>query len=402
MTNKNKPEIRFMGFTEEWEQRKLNTLAEFNPKSNLPEIFEYVDLESVVGTKLVGHRTENRDSAPSRAQRLAKKNDVFYQTVRPYQKNNYLFDLPYDNYVFSTGYAQMRPIGNGYFLLTLVQEDKFVNRVLERSTGTSYPAINSNELAQLPVKVPADIEEQQKIGTFFKQLDDTIALHQRELELLKETKKGFLQKMFPKEGEKVPEIRFPEFTEEWEQRKLGNLATFSKGNGYTKNDLQESGDPIVLYGRLYTKYETVINDVDTFVIKKEKSVISEGNEVIVPASGESAKDISRASVINTAGLILGGDLNIIRPNKIINPVFLALTISSGSQQREMSKRAQGKSVVHLHNSDLKEVNLLYPSLKEQNKIGTFFKQLDDTIALHQRDLDLLKETKKGFLQKLFV
>ncbi|MFD2729180.1 restriction endonuclease subunit S [Enterococcus camelliae] len=126
---------------------------------------------------MIGHRTENRDSAPSRAQRLAKKNDVFYQTVRPYQKNNYLFDLSNANYVFSTGYAQMRPIGNGHFLLALVQEDKFVNKVLERSTGTSYPAINSNELAQLLVKVPIDIREQQKIGSFFKQLDETIVLH---------------------------------------------------------------------------------------------------------------------------------------------------------------------------------------------------------------------------------
>jgi len=197
---------------------------------------------------------------------------------------------------------------------------------------------------------------------------------------------------------KAPKLRFDGFDQDWEQRKLGNLAAFSKGNGYTKNDLQESGDPIVLYGRLYTKYETVINDVDTFVIKKEKSVISEGNEVIVPASGESAKDISRASVIDTAGLILGGDLNIIRPNVNINPIFLALTISNGSQQREMSKRAQGKSVVHLHNSDLKEVNLLYTSLKEQKKIGTFFKQLDDTIALHQRKLEQLKLLKQAFLQ----
>lgn len=196
MSNNTQPEIRFPGFMEDWEERKLNELAEFNPKSDLPERFEYVDLESVVGTELVRHRTENRYSAPSRAQRLAKKNDVFYQTVRPYQKNNYLFDLPYDNYVFSTGYAQMRPIGNGYFLLTLIQEEKFVNRVLERSTGTSYPAINSNDLAKLPVKVPADIQEQQKVGTFFKQIDNTITLHQRKLDLLKETKKGFLQKMF--------------------------------------------------------------------------------------------------------------------------------------------------------------------------------------------------------------
>ncbi|HGI1209610.1 TPA: restriction endonuclease subunit S, partial [Streptococcus pyogenes] len=181
----------------------------------------------------------------------------------------------------------------------------------------------------------------------------------------------------------------------------GELASFSKGNGYTKNDLVEFGEPIILYGRLYTKYETVIEKVDTFVNKKDKSIISEGSEVIVPASGESSEDISRASVVGKSGIILGGDLNIIKPVNYIDSIFLALTISNGSQQKEMSKRAQGKSVVHLHNSDLKQVNLLYPKLEEQQKIGSFFKQLDITIALHQRKLDLLKEQKKGYLQKMF-
>ncbi|MCT0048704.1 restriction endonuclease subunit S [Lactococcus lactis subsp. lactis] len=200
---------------------------------------------------------------------------------------------------------------------------------------------------------------------------------------------------------KVPELRFKGFTDEWEDCKLGELASFSKGNGYTKNDLVEFGDPIILYGRLYTKYETVIEKVDTFVNKKDKSIISEGSEVIVPASGESSEDISRASVVGKSGIILGGDLNIIKPINYIDSIFLALTISNGSQQKEMSKRAQGKSVVHLHNSDLKQVNILYPKLEEQQKIGSFFKQLDNIIALHQRKLDLLKEQKKGYLQKMF-
>ncbi|WP_224143287.1 restriction endonuclease subunit S [Leuconostoc gasicomitatum] len=200
---------------------------------------------------------------------------------------------------------------------------------------------------------------------------------------------------------KVPELRFAGFADDWEERKLGELASFSKGNGYTKNDLVEFGDPIILYGRLYTKYETVIEKVDTFVNKKDNSIISEGSEVIVPASGESSEDISRASVVGKSGLILGGDLNIIKPVNYIDSIFLALTISNGSQRQEMSKRAQGKSVVHLHNSDLKQVNLLYPKLEEQQKIGTFFKQLDCAIALHQRKLDLLKEQKKGYLQKMF-
>lgn len=200
---------------------------------------------------------------------------------------------------------------------------------------------------------------------------------------------------------RVPVIRFKGFSEAWEQRKLEELAAFSKGSGYTKNDLVEKGIPLVLYGRLYTKYETIITEVNTFTKMKDKSVVSKGNEVVVPSSGETAKDISRASVIEAEGFILGGDLNIIQPKRELNSIFLALTISNGEQQKEIIKRAQGKSVVHVYNTDLKQVKLSYPIFNEQQKIGDFFKQLDNTIALHQRKLEALKLMKKGFLQQMF-
>ncbi|WP_349550744.1 restriction endonuclease subunit S [Leuconostoc pseudomesenteroides] len=187
----------------------------------------------------------------------------------------------------------------------------------------------------------------------------------------------------------------------WEQRKLGEVATFSKGNGYSKSDLVDFGNPIILYGRLYTKYETIINHVDTFVLETENSVISKKNEVIVPASGESSEDISRASVVDKSGIILGGDLNIIQPFNFIDSIFLALTISNGSQKKEMAKRAQGKSIVHLHNSDLRKVNLVFPKLVEQQKIGAFFKQLDSVITQNERKIDLLKQLKQAYLQKIF-
>lgn len=192
----NVPEIRFAGFTDAWEQRKVEELAEFNPKAELPDTFEYVDLESVVGTEMIYHREENRATAPSRAQRLAKQGDLFYQTVRPYQRNNYLFEKPDNNYVFSTGYAQMRPQCDGYFLLCLVQNDLFVKYVLDRCTGTSYPAINANDLSDMDVEVPKDKTEQQQIGAFFRSLDNLITLHQRKLEKMKNIKKACLEKMF--------------------------------------------------------------------------------------------------------------------------------------------------------------------------------------------------------------
>ncbi|MGQ7368065.1 restriction endonuclease subunit S [Streptococcus suis] len=207
-----------------------------------------------------------------------------------------------------------------------------------------------------------------------------------------------------KEKSTVPRLRFPGFTDAWKQRKLGEVATFAKGNGYSKKDLVIKGSPIILYGRLYTKYETVISEVDTFVSvedNKNSVVYSEGGEVLVPASGESSLDIARASVVAKKGIILGGDINIIRLHSEIFPVFLALTISNGKQQKGLSKRAQGKSVVHLHNSDLKKVDLDFPTLPEQEAIGSFFSDLDQLITLHQRKLDDVKELKKALLQKMF-
>ena len=187
------PEVRFKGFTKDWEQRKVGELALFNPKDELPQTFEYVDLESVVGTEMLSHRTEVKSSAPSRAQRLAHTGDLFYQTVRPYQKNNYLFEKPDNNYVFSTGYTQMRPYVDGYFLLSLVQSERFVKAVLDNCTGTSYPAINANDLAEIEVAAPSDESEAQKIGTIFRSIDNLITLHQRKVEKIKTQRKALQQ-----------------------------------------------------------------------------------------------------------------------------------------------------------------------------------------------------------------
>ena len=182
---------------------------------------------------------------------------------------------------------------------------------------------------------------------------------------------------------------------------MGEVARFSKGSGYSKNDLVEHGKPIILYGRLYTNYQTIIDEIDTFTVEKNKSVISEGNEVLIPASGESAEEIARASAIEKSGIILGGDLNIIKILTKLSPHFLAITLSNGNQKLELSKKAQGKSVVHLRNSDLETVVLLHPTLPEQQKIGNLFKQLDRLITLHKRKWDDVILLKKALLQKMF-
>ena len=161
--------------------------------------------------------------------------------------------------------------------------------------------------------------------------------------------------------------------------------------------MTDAGTPIILYGRLYTKYQFAISEVDTFAVPRNSAVYSQGNEVIVPASGETAEDIARASAVEKSGVLLGGDLNILRPFDFINPLFLALAISNGEPQKELAKKAQGKSVVHIHNTDIQEVTIAYPSRTEQDRIVSVFRQLDNLITLHQREFAFLcKEKSKKF------
>jgi type I restriction enzyme S subunit len=183
---------------------------------------------------------------------------------------------------------------------------------------------------------------------------------------------------------------------------LGDVANFSKGTGYSKSDLKGTGSPIILYGRLYTKYETIIRNVDSFVVPKSGSVFSKGGEVIVPGSGETAEDISIASVVEPAGILLGGDLNIIYPNFDLDPTFLAITISNGKPHFDMARRAQGKSIVHLHNADLKHISLKTPNLSEQKRISKIFEVLDQTITLHEKKERQLERLKSALLQKMFA
>jgi hsdS-like protein of type I restriction-modification system len=201
--------------------------------------------------------------------------------------------------------------------------------------------------------------------------------------------------------EKIPTVRFRAFSEPWFQNQLSEVAEFSKGRGYSKKDIQPQGTPIILYGRLYTKYESVISNIDTYANMEKNSVISEGGEVIIPASGESAAEISRASCVTDGGVILGGDINIVKPHESLASSFIAITLSNGSQQRELSKCAQGKSVVHLHNSDLKAVKLFYPSYEEQSAIGTLFRTLDDLLSSYKDNLTNYQSLKATMLSKMF-
>ena len=179
----------------EWETYKLKDIVNINPKSTkLPDSFIYIDLESVKDGCLLFENRIELETAPSRAQRLLQKNDILYQTVRPYQRNNLLFDKS-GNYVASTGYSQIRTDQDTKFIFQLLYSDDFVNDVLARCTGTSYPAIDSTSLSEIQVNIP-DIPEQTKIANFLTSLDEKITEAQTYLDTVKQYKQGLLQQMF--------------------------------------------------------------------------------------------------------------------------------------------------------------------------------------------------------------
>ena len=400
------PAIRFKGFSDAWEQRKLGELALFNPKDELPQTFEYVDLESVVGTEMLSHRTEAKLSAPSRAQRLAHTGDLFYQTVRPYQKNNYLYEKPDNNYVFSTGYAQMRPYVDGYFLLSLVQSDRFVKVVLDNCTGTSYPAINANDLAKIEVTAPSDENEAQKIGTIFRNIDNLITLHQRKFEKLTNVKKSMLEKMFPQNGSSYPEIRFKGFTDPWEQRKLGEMMNVTSVKRIHQSDWTDSGVRFLRARDIVAAAKNEEPD-DYLYISKEKY---EEYSALSGKVGVSDLLVTGVGTIGVPYLVRNleplyfKDGNIIwfQNSGKIDGKFLFYSFSAEQIQGFINESAGIGTVGTYTIESGKKTPISLPNQIEQARVGEFFQQLYNLITLHQRELEKLQNIKKSMLEKMFV
>lgn len=259
--------------------------------------------------------------------------------------------------------------------------------------------LNSELVRNQEIVLP-NYKEQQKIGSFFKQLDKTITLHQRKLDLLKEQKKGYLQKMFPKNGAKVPELRFEGFTDDWEERKLGELSNIvGGGTPSTSNSEYWDGD--------IDWYAPAEIGEQRYVSKSKKTItelgLKKSSARILPVG--TVLFTSRAGIGNTA--ILGKEATtnqgfqsiVPNPNKLDSYFIYSRT---NELKRYGEVTGAGSTFVEVSGKQMSKMSIMIPELLEQKKIGSFFEQLDNTIALHQRKLDLLKEQKKGFLQKMFV
>ena len=390
------PELRFAGFSGEWENKSIYKIADVNPKSSeLPRIFKYVDLESVKGPFLINYRIENKETAPSRAQRLAKKNDIFFQTVRPYQKNNYLFVKNDEDFVFSTGYAQLRVKENmaQSYVFSYIQTEKFVTNVLNACTGTSYPAISSGDLSKLDIKYPCK-KEQEKIGELFETLDACLEDQAAYVETLKKSKKAFLQKLFPQKGAKVPELRFPGFEGDWE---LKSLSAYFSIPEPIKLDVTDTKQIITvrlkLRGIVQNENDNLKLGATQYYKRKKGQFIYGKQNLFNGAFGIIPENLD--------GCVSSGDIPAF---DIINmdANFIYYFFSRESFYKRLENISSGSGSKRVHEKELLNVKLNLPSLLEQEKIGSFFKALDEKIEKEEDKLKSLERLKLALLQKVFV
>ncbi|XGK32124.1 restriction endonuclease subunit S [Lactobacillus acidophilus] len=394
MSNKEQrkaPILRFKGYTDDWEQRKLKELAVFNPKGKLPEEFEYVDLESVVGTEMISHKKTILGDAPSRAQRLAKKGDIFYQTVRPYQKNDYLFDIKAENYVFSTGYAQIRPKIDGNFLFQLIRTEKFVKTVLNNCTGTSYPAINSKDLANMIVTYTSCKKEQKKIGLLLNNLDNLITLQQRKLNDLDKIQKMLEDSLFPN----TKNIRKLKFTQDnWQVRKLKDI--FNERNIHNQDEQLLS---VSISKGIYP-----FNSSD----RKDNSSSNKSNYKLVE-KGDIAYNSMRmwqgACGVSDYKGIVSPAYTVITPHREENARFYFYYFKNNRMKFEFRRHSQGltSDTWNLKFPLFKNISIETPNNEnEQIKISQILNTLNKTMNYNRNRINKLNLFKKFLLQKMFI
>jgi type I restriction enzyme S subunit len=407
MSNDTQPEIRFPGFTDDWEQRKLGEVSPlrggFAFKSNkfVKEGIPIVRISNIlsngsVGGEFVYYTAQEKDEnylLPDKSALLAMSGAT---TGKVSILNN-----PNNNKVYQNqrvGYFTKTKNVDYSFISTLVRSKIFLDQLNSVLVAGAQPNISSKDINVFELTIPKNIEEQKKIGNFFKQLDDTIALQQRKLDLLKETKKGFLQKMFPKNGAKVPEIRFPGFTEAWEQRKLASMTNYKNGKGH--EDKQSTIGKLELINLNSISISGGLKHSGKFIDEADDTLQKDDLVMILSDVGHGDLLGRVALIPEDDRFVLNQRVALLRPNATADPQFLFSYINA--HQYYFKAQGAGMSQLNISKGSVENFISFVPIIEEQKKIGTFFKQLDDTIALHQRKLDLLKETKKGFLQKMFV
>ena len=413
MTEKtNVPEIRFAGFTDPWEQRKLGELLLFqNGFNGSSESFgsgiPLISVMDVLDDEFITHETvrgKARLNCEEASRYCVEYGDVLFQRSSENQEDAGTSNVYLDQHVSSAfgGFViRGKKVGeyNPIFIKYLLGSSFIREQITHRAQGAQHINVSQDTLADVVLLIPS-MREQEAVGLVFLHLDNLITLHQRKHDKLVQLKKSMLDKMFPKPGETEPEIRFAGFTDPWEQRKLGEAATIvGGGTPSTNNDAYWDGDidwysPAELGEQVYA---------DRSVRRITQAGYDSCSATLLPA-GKTILFTSRAGIGNTA---------ILRRSACTNQGFQSLVVNDDTDvyfvysmtdriKKFAEQKASGSTFLEISGKGLAAGEFAFPSKDEQTAIGSMFKQLDHLITLHQRKLELLRNTKKSLLERMFV
>ena len=398
------PKLRFPGFTDAWEQRKLGEISKRVTRKNS-------NLESTLPLT-ISAQYGLVDQITFFNKQIASKDMSGYYLIKKgefaYNKS-YSKDAPWgavkrlDNYdkgVLSSLYIVFKLSSNidSDFVAKYFETSNWHSEVSKRATEGARDHgllnISASDFLSIEILIPNKTMEQKEIAQFLKLVDSTLSLHQRKLDNVKMLKKSLLQKLFPKDGEKIPELRFPGFTDDWEQRKLGDMGKVSMCKRVFKSETSEIGEvPFYKIGTFGEVADSYISK-DLFEEYRDKYSYPKVGDILISASGSIGR-----TVVYTGQAEYFQDSNIVwldHGGKIDNRFLLAFySVVKWSG-------IEGSTIKRLYNENILNTQISLPSLSEQATVGNFFREFDSLISLHQRKLDHLKELKKGLLQQMFV
>ena len=383
------PKLRFPGFTGEWEQRKLCEVAEItmgqSPSSknytDNPEDFILVQGNADLKNGAVVPRLWTKEVT-----KTAEANSIILTVRAP------VGEVAISGYdvVLGRGVAGIKGNDFLYYVLLCLKEFHYWEKL---SSGSTFDSINSNDIKEILINMP-DEKEQEVITSQLKNVDNLITLHQRKLENLKLKKKALLQKLFPKNGEQFPELRFPGFTDAWEQRKLGEVAKVEMDKRiYKEQTTAEREIPFYKIGTFGGKADSYISEELYNEYTQKYSHPKEG-DILISASGSIGR-----TVVYHGEKAYFQDSNIVwlKHKGALDNGFLLQFYS-----RVQWAGLEGSTIKRLYNKNILETEINVPNIEEQKNIGKFFTQVDNLITLHQRKLEHLQLQKKALLQQMFV
>ena len=387
--------MRFPEFSGEWEMVSLQDIATINPKSDpLQNTFIYIDLEAVEKGELRKIQEIMREEAPSRAQRVINNNDILFQCVRPYQKNNYIhriLNTSNQQWVASTGYAQIRTTELPNYIYHLLNTDEFNRKVMIRCTGSSYPAINSEDLATIHLYYTPDKKEQLKISRLLDLLDKRIATQNKIIEDLKKLKSAISKHLFARKDLLETTIC------------LSNIATLKNGYAFQSGKYNALGKWKILT-ITNVSGERYINDEDYNCIInlpndiQDHQVLKEG-DILISLTG----NVGRVSLCKDGDYLLNQRVGLLQLAKNVNQEFLYQILSSQRFENSMIACGQGAAQMNIGRGDVESYVLPYSSnVNNILLVAKILHSYDEYIINEQRKLTLLTMQKQYFLAQMFI